>query len=400
MKMPPDKDAEAQRMGQLIALYIQGTISPQEHDELDAWVAESDANMRLFEELTDEKNIEKGLAEMQRADWKESSTKLLEVAARNRKKRTSFKTWLIAALFILLAGLGWWWLGKNNNSQEKPALAANNREDKAPGGSKALLTLADGKTIVLDGRQDGKVAIEGNVQVVMADSSLLYTTLSKAGVAEAVVYNTLSTPKGGSYALVLADGTKVWLNAASSIHFPTAFTQKERRVDIEGEAYFEVAPLKKEGEKQPFVVAVNGIEVEVLGTHFNVNAYTEEENSTVVLLEGAVRVKKGAALRMLEPGEQASVDKNNDAILITKVDAAEAIGWKDGLFVFTDADIGTVSRQLERWYDVTVEVKEPITEHFNATLPRTLPLLKVTSLLEKMGLVHFTLEKGKLQIYR
>jgi transmembrane sensor len=399
MKMPPDKEAEAQRIGELIALYIQGTISPQEHDELDAWVGESDANMRLFEELTDEKNIEKGLAEMEQADWKEGTAKLRELAAQKRREGPSLKTWLIAASFILLAGAGWWFINKNSN-KEKPALARQEAPDKAPGGNRALLTLANGNTVVLDGAKNGNLAIEGNTQVVKADNGLLYNILPKEGVAQAVVYNTLSTPRGGTYALVLADGTKVWLNAASSIHYPTAFTQKERRVEIKGEAYFEVAASVKNAVKQPFIVSANGMEVEVLGTHFNVNAYTDEESSTVVLLEGAVKVNKGGATRPLQPGQQANVDKSSDAIVVAKADGPEAIGWKEGLFVFNDADIGTIGRQLARWYDVEVEIKDPVAEHFNATVPRTLSLQKVCSLLEKMGLLKFTLEKGKLQIHK
>lgn len=394
MKKPGDNDAMAQRIGQLIALFIQGTISPEEHNELDAWVAESDDNMKLFEELTDENNIKRGLAEIEQAEWRESSQSMMDVVARQEKKRKiNPRAWLVAASLILLVGLGWWYISKSTRKEEFP-YANPVAGDRQPGGNKAILTLADGSTLVLDSTRNGNIAFQGNTQVIKADSSLSYNHLPKLGVAQEVAYNTLSTPKGGQYALTLADGTRVWLNAASSIRFPTAFTGKQRQVDIQGEAYFEVA----HNTAQPFIVHTGGVSVEVLGTHFNVNAYSDEDAITTTLEEGSVKLSIGNVSRVLKPDQQAVMERATGGIIVTPVDAEEMIAWKDGLFVFSNADMREVTRQLSRWYNVEVILKDRIAEHLNATFPRTLPLSRVLSLIEKTGLAHFKLEGGKLNV--
>lgn len=394
MKTPGDNDIKAQRIGYLIALYIQGTISPEEHDELDTWVAESDENMKLFEELTDEKNIELGLAEMEQVDWQESSQKIINQQVRQRKKRRpNSRLWLIAASLVLLAGTGWWYFTKTGeeppSNYETVAL-----EDKGPGGLKATLTLANGSIVALDSALNGRIAVQGNVQVVKTDSSLSYNHLPRLGIAQEVAYNTLSTPKGGQYALTLADGTRVWLNAASSIKFPTTFTAKERKVDITGEAYFEVA----HNASQPFIVNAGGVRVQVLGTHFNVNAYNNEDAITTTLVEGEVKVSKGTISRIIKPDQQAVVERQDNAIIVTPVEAAEMTAWKDGLFIFSNASISEVAHQLNRWYNLDVVIKDTIAEHLNATIPRTLPLSKVLYLMDKIGVAHFRMEGGKLEI--
>jgi ferric-dicitrate binding protein FerR (iron transport regulator) len=392
MKKPGDNDAKAQRIGRLIALFIQGTISPEEHDELDAWVAESDDNMKLFEELTDEKNIAKGLTEIEQAEWRESSQRIMEIAGR-KKKKLNTRAWLIAASLVLIAGVGWWYFSRSTK-KEQPKYAKLIEEDRPPGGNKATLTLANGSVVVLDSARNGNVAVQGSAEVIKTDSSLSYNHLPGPGVPQEVLYNTLSTPKGGQYALTLSDGTRVWLNAASSIKFPTAFTGKERQVDITGEAYFEVA----HNASQPFLVNAGGVQVQVLGTHFNVNAYTDEEAVTTILVEGSVKVSKGTISRIIKPDQQASVEKEGNSILVTPVDAQELVAWKDRLFVFSNTELSEVMRQLSRWYDVEVETKDKITDHLNATFPRTLPLSKMLHLVEKTGVAHFKLEGGKLEV--
>jgi ferric-dicitrate binding protein FerR (iron transport regulator) len=392
MKNKGDKDSEAQRVAYLIALFIQGTISPEEHDELDAWVAESDDNMKLFEALTDENNIKQGLLEIEQAEWQQSSQKIMETA-KKKKRNLNLRAWLIAASLILIAGAGWWYFSRSTK-KEVPAYAGNVTEDRPPGGNKATLSLANGSVVVLDRARNGNVAVQGNAQVIKTDSSLSYNHLPRLGVAQEVVFNTLSTPKGGQYALTLSDGTRVWLNAASSIRFPTAFTGRERLVDITGEAYFEVA----HNPAQPFLVNAGGVQVQVLGTHFSVNAYTDEEAVTTTLVEGSVKVSKGTISRIIKPDQQASVEKEGNAILITPVDAQEMVAWKDGLFVFSNTELSEVMRQLSRWYEVEVEIKDRITDHLNATFPRTLPLSKMLHLVEKTGVAHFKLQGGKLEV--
>jgi ferric-dicitrate binding protein FerR (iron transport regulator) len=206
-------------------------------------------------------------------------------------------------------------------------------------------------------------------------------------------YNTLSTPRGGTYQLVLPDGSKVWLNAASSIRYPTAFTAKQRQVEMTGEVYFEIAPRKN----QPFKVKVNEMEVDVLGTHFDINAYTDESAIKTTLLTGKVKVKGGEQVRMLTAGQQVRLNRQGQLNLIRHVDVASVVAWKRGLFYFDNADLPTIMRQLSRWYDIAVVYKagSDSGRRFNGQVFRSLNLSQVLKVLE-LGGIHFRLEAKKL----
>lgn len=261
-----------------------------------------------------------------------------------------------------------------NQYAKKQVAKVDVKNDVAPGGNKAVLTLADGSTIVLDNEKDGVVAQEGNAKVVkLKNGQLMYAKADDrlANANAPVAYNTLSTPKGGQYNIELPDGSKVWLNAASSITYPTVFDAKERKVQVTGEAYFEVAKLVtvKEGKRVPFLVDIknkttggNVGRVQVLGTHFNINAYDDEEAVKTTLLEGSVKLSSmvNGEWSMLQPGEQSSISQTSHVSQPIPVQTDEVMAWKNGVFHFENADIKTVMRQVARWYDIEVVYKRSL----------------------------------------
>jgi len=264
------------------------------------------------------------------------------------------------------------------------------KDDVSPGGDKATLTLADGSTIILDDAQNGTLAQQGAAKIIKLDGKLSYDQ-TKKNVKE-VVYNTISTPKGGQYQLELPDGSLVWLNASSSIHFPTSFVENERRVNVTGEAYFEVA----KNLSKPFIVGVNNSEVQVLGTHFNINSYNDEDDMKTTLLEGSVKFVSGANTNILKPGQQSQLAKNGDIKVVSDVDVDKVVAWKNGLFDFENAGIETVMRQLSRWYDVEVEYNGKPDDIFIAEMRRNIKLSDALKALELTGKVRFDIQGKKI----
>jgi transmembrane sensor len=258
------------------------------------------------------------------------------------------------------------------------------KNDVPPGRNKAILTLADGSSIVLDDAKDGAITQQGGVKIIKIGGKLSYHTTNK--LSNEIEYNTITTPRGGQYQLQLPDGSRVWINAASSLRFPTAFTGNERRVEINGEAYFEVAKNKS----MPFIVKANDAEVQVLGTHFNVMAYDEEDVVNTTLLEGAVKFVSGDKISILKPGEQSQLSKNGQLKLVNDVDVDQVVAWKNGLFVFDNSELGTVMRQLSRWYDIDVVYRtKNVTTSFVGEIPRTSSLSDVLKVIELTSKLHF-----------
>ncbi|OQP44884.1 hypothetical protein A4H97_08790 [Niastella yeongjuensis] len=265
---------------------------------------------------------------------------------------------IAAAAAIVLLIIGGWWYADNRTTQ-KPALAKTQAvQPIIPGKDGAILTLADGHQIVLDTMGNGIIADQSGAQVELQEGRLAYKSLpiahSPLPIAYLPAFNTLITPRGRQFQLVLPDGTKVWLNAASSIRYPTAFTGKERNVEITGEAYFEVAHNKD----KPFHVKSNKQVVEVLGTHFNIMAYDDEPAVKTTLLEGKVKVTAGtAASAILQPGEQATLTRQ---IKIAPVKTAAAVAWKNGEFMFRNEPLENIMRSVARWYDVDIVYKADV----------------------------------------
>ena len=397
MKQNPysDMDQPAYRIAYLIAAFIRNTITEKEHDELNDWVNESDDNMRLFEELTDERNLEANLAWMDKVQTEQSYKALQEKGAfeAHRKKFQLSPVWMVAASVILIVGVFIIYRFAGNSSTNKNNIAVSDTTQLKPGGNRATLTLSDGSVIDLTTANNGLIEIgKGSHVNKPAAGELVYD----AGVSadETPSIHTLSTPVGGQYQVTLPDGTKVWLNAATKLKYPSRFASSERKVEIDGEAYFEVT----KNNKQPFRVALtDGSTVTVLGTHFNVMAYTNETEKEITLLEGKVAVAKNNSAENLVPGTQAIITTN----AITKrtgIDTEEITAWKNGLFVFHDATIESIMKQVERWYDAKVVYKSEIKQQFNATISRNEPLLKLLRLLELNGYVHFKIENKTIYV--
>jgi len=263
--------------------------------------------------------------------------------------------------------------------------------DIAPGKNAATITLANGKTITLSDAKSG---------VVINNTNLTYndgTAINASGSAGELIRNqTISTPRGGTYQITLSDGTKVWLNAASSLTYTATINEQgQRKVKLEGEAYFEVSKDKV----HPFIVESKGQEVEVLGTHFNVRTYPGNEGVKTTLLEGSVKVKTDKSFAVLKPNHQALL--TNQSIKITEIDAKEAIAWKEGYFRFNDASIESVMLELSRWYNVEVVYQGEITrDGFNGKISRFKNISEALKMLENTDLVHFKVEGRRVIVLR
>jgi hypothetical protein len=306
--------------------------------------------------------------------------------------------WITAAACVaLLAGIiTWMWVQKPATDNAITNLAG--AHDIPPGHDGAILTLADGRQIVLDSIASGSLANEGNVNITkLANGQLNYT---RAGDAPAEAYfNKLSTPRARRTTVVLADGTHVWLNAASSIRYPTAFTGKERTVEVSGEVYFEIA----KNASMPFVVKTEGMDqsVEVLGTSFNMNAYGDEDTIRTTLLEGSIKVISGAGSVVLKPGEQAAAGRGDKKMrVIHESDIEEVIAWKNGRFQFSDMDMKTIMRQLARWYDVDVEFEGKAPDiRIGGSIHKDMNLSTVLEFLKGNG-VRYQFEGKKITILK
>ena len=299
--------------------------------------------------------------------------------------RPLFKTWWAAAGLVLVMVSAGYFIWRNARGGHQINVAEKEiQENMAPGGNKAVLTLADGTKLVLDSANNGTITRQGNVTVIKLDGQLAYQGAAANNSGSEVAYNTITTPKGGQYQLVLADGSRVWLNDASSLRFPVAFSGKQRRVELVGEGYFEVT----HHADQPFNVAVAGMDVQVLGTHFNINSYADEESVKTTLLEGSVLVKaKNIKLEaVILPGQQ-TILTATDLTVDKTADLDEAVAWKNGLFQFSGTDIGTIMRQIGRWYNVEANFAgDARSIHISGKVSRNLNLSQIIEVLEQSGI--------------
>ncbi len=294
-----------------------------------------------------------------------------------------------AAISVLVLGTLLYFNRDTNTSRQQTALAFS---DVLPGNDKAILILSDGRKVSLNGTPDGE--LNEQVPVSRTADGLVYGPTADPAASQK--YNTVQTPNGGQYRVVLPDGTKVWLNAASSLKYPISFGAfRERRVELVGEAYFEVA----HNRALPFRVVSRGQTVEVLGTHFNVNSYGDEKATTTTLEEGSVRVIAGATATVIEPGEQAVLD-NQGKITVRDADMRSALAWKDGKIIFRDADIRSIMRQVSRWYDLEIVYAGKVPDRtFNGGVERTANLSSLLKILE-LNDIRFQLvsEGGKKKL--
>jgi ferric-dicitrate binding protein FerR (iron transport regulator) len=365
------------------------TLSEQEQLDLDNWRWSDDRNDRLYEELQDRRRLVAEVKELTNTDYTTAVQELYEKIGISRQATPVYRRWWMAAAAVLLLSAGSYLWRMNRSSQpvaQSKAPAAH--IDVAPGKQGAILTLADGRTVVLDSMGNGVIATQNGSKVLLKNGQLAY---HKEGTATTeAAYNTVTTPKGRQFQVALPDGTRVWLNAASSLRYPTLFTGKERKVEITGEAYFEVAA----NPAMPFRVKVNKTtDIEVLGTQFNINSYTDEANMNATLLEGSVQVVRDGEKALLHPGQQAQV--SGQIKIVSNVNVEKVVAWKNGVFDFQDANLEEVMRQLERWYDIDVIYKKGIPKlEFIGKMGRDLSLSAVLNGLQ-MSKVHFRLEEGR-----
>ncbi|HEY8958228.1 FecR family protein [Chitinophaga sp.] len=312
----------------------------------------------------------------------------------NTPVKVVYRKWwqYAAAVMFIVAASGAWFLlqHKSPTTPAVPEVAAG----IAPGTNKAVLQLSNGKTIVLSDAQNGVVGQQGNAQVVKTDNGVLAYQRGTAAAGNTVEYNTMITPRGGQFRIVLQDGSTVWLNAASSLKYPVEFNGAERVVELTGEAYFEVAARPG----QPFRVKSKGQEVLVLGTHFNINAYPDEAMTATTLLTGRVKVSGAGYTGVLQPGEQIQQQENSHWQLLKNVDTETVMAWKNGYFSFNNANIVTVMRQLARWYDVNVIFETKNTaQAFMGEIPRSVSLEKALEIL-KFSDIHYVITGRTIKI--
>jgi transmembrane sensor len=402
------------RIASLIIKQYRGELTVEESIVLEQWANESAANRELLQQLTNDETLRQELItyfeaeESKEAIWEKidaATSETTQIVPLSVHRAGKYK-YLAAAVTVgaVLTAIAYFW------SQNKPASTNNIPVAKAavndvlPGGNKAILKLSDGKTIVLDTTQNGLLAHQGAVQIEKQEGQLVYK--HSTSTAEPL-YNTLATPAGGQFQLKLPDGTRVWLNASSFIMYPTAFTAKERRVSVYGEAYFEVA---KDATK-PFKVNVltsggeirNGTEVEVLGTHFNINSYNNEALIKTSLLEGKVKIVSsyynGKQSAILKPGQQAQVEVEGKMKVKDNASMEEVVAWKNGEFLFQSADIGTMMRQVARWYDIDVSYPNGMPkDRFSGKIGRNVNLSQLLEIL-KYSEVKFELKERTLIVH-
>lgn len=301
-----------------------------------------------------------------------------------------------AAVIVLAAGAGVYF--HESRAPETSVAVATPLNDVPPGGNRAVLTLADGSVIALDEVAEGMLARQGSTAITkVGDGRVAYEGGDNNAETPAPVFNTISTPKGGQYQVVLPDGTGVWLNAASSIRFPAVFSGEERRVEITGEVYFEVA----RNESMPFRVAFRDGEVEVLGTVFNIMAYENEAQAATTLLEGSVKItarRSPETQRKLSPGQQALMNGSGNLKVVSGADVEAAVAWKNGLFQFTDAGIEEIMRQAARWYNVQVRYEGPVpVRQFTGKISRNVNISELLNMLDYAG-VHSRIEGKEIII--
>jgi transmembrane sensor len=413
------------RIASLIVKHWRGELTIEETIELEQWAGESQHNRELLQQLTHDETLRQELINYYEAEnakeavWNKienatiETTPVIPFPVYHTKKYRYLAAAVTTAAVITT--VTYFWLQKPRPTTTKQ-VAQTTVNDVLPGGNKAILKLSDGKTIVLDNAQNGLLAEQGTVHIEKQEGQLSYSPTS---TTTTVSYNTLATPAGGQFQIKLPDGTRVWLNASSSITYPTAFVGKERRVTITGEGYFEVAPIRlRSGQKMPFKVTIqstNGekqpAEVEVLGTHFNINAYDDEAAIKTTLLEGKVKVVNGEwsmvnkqtphkyQEAILKPGEQISISHTSQLSQPIPVQTEEVIAWKNGEFLFQSADISTLMRQVARWYDIEISYPDgKPKDKFSGKIGRNVNLSQLLKILEYSE-VRFEL-KGRTLIVK
>lgn len=360
---------EQERLKLLIEKYHSSQLSQNEKEELDNWFHDLSMPGSDINDWIADMNGEEMLANEMFSDFSITRTQPA------KRRSIIYIRWAAAAVFAAcLAGAGYYFLTSYGGNSAKHAFAGNTQKI-VPGGNKAILTLANGEKIILEDAQKGSVATQGDIAInKVNDGSIVYDTSKQKEPGEKISYNVLTTPVGGQYHIVLSDGTGVWLNSSSSIRYPSRFFGNERKVEITGEAYFEVT----HNASFPFRVLAGKQLVEDIGTAFNINSYDNEPSLKTTLVEGKARVTNDAESFVLDPGQQTQLASGGKIRLVRDVDVAEVIAWKNGLFKFNNASLPEVMRQIARWYNVKVQYEGKLDDRkFNGEIARKTSLSEV-----------------------
>lgn len=367
----------------ILQKYLAGEATDEEKALVESWYVQEPSKASDLKPAAFQEEHDRGLKQLQQ----------------HIKQKRQHLLWPIirvaAILTILIAGV---FVYIDRSAKDEQLVTTQKSNDVLPGGNKALLTLADGTQISLTDAATGELMKEGNTAIVKtADGELTYQA-PNTGAAEmagaALKYNTLTTPLGGQYKIILPDGSKAWLNAGSSLKFPATFAKSERRVELSGEAYFEIM----HNAAKPFLVSANGSEIKVLGTHFNVSAYAEDEQLTTTLLEGAVEVRNEHRKALLKPGQRAQISSGNNNIQVEDTDVSIAVAWKNGYFEFKRANIKDIMKQLSRWYDIDVIYEGRVPEdEFVGKIRRSVTLSQALKMLQ-LSQIKFRIEGRKIFI--
>jgi transmembrane sensor len=405
-----------ERIVDLITRERRGELSENETEELENWKSLSEKNRQFADQFKDEAFIVEQLKQRSVTNLEAKVKRFMSEAIGeegeevkpvyalyiNRKRR-----WLrLAAAVVVgvLAVAGYAILqNKDTVGGKGEMITAKANEDVLPGGDRAVLILENGSRVLLDSTVKGKLAEQSGSIITKEENGSIVYNVDKKARAE-VTFNTLITPRGGQYRLVLPDGSKVWLNAASSIRYPVFFVGTERRVEITGEAYFEV----EKNAAMPFKVHFGDATVEVLGTHFNINTYGDEQAFNTTLLEGSIRISSSPAVSVspalqsvvLKPGQQATLNRSNRINVNNDVDMDQVMAWKDGYFNFDNADLRTIMKYISRWYDRDIVYETNDDHHFSFKLPRNVPVSKLLSILERTGAVKFSINDKEIRVIK
>ncbi len=392
---------EKEQLNEWIGRYLAGGLSPEEKALVERELLEEyytrmeaagTAELSVEETTELKETMFRHILERIREDGPGRVIPMIPAKDRGRRWRVRIGA---AAAVVLLLGVTYIY---TNRSGPKPAVsvvqAPVTHDVPAPATNRATITLAGGQTVFLDSVASGAIATQGTVRIAkLQDGQLRYTGAS--GQEDHLIYNTLTNPRGSRViGITLTDGSRVWLNAGSCLKYPVLFATAERKVSVTGEAYFEV----KRDPGHPFIVEKGDLETRVLGTHFNVNAYEDEPDIKVTLLEGSVEVDRGGNRELLRPGEQAIAGSAGKIGLNKHADLEQTMAWKNGLFNFSSSDIRAVMRELARWYDIDVQFEgKTTTDTFGGGMTRTASLAQVLEILQTSK-VHFRLEGRKLTV--
>jgi transmembrane sensor len=368
---------------ELIKKYTEGKCSPEERELLEDWA--------------DQRGAQKSWGWIDASQKAETRDRIWKKINLNPPVYSNHKLWLsgIAAAIVLICSIAFY---ANQQSKRIPLNRALVKKVKAvPTGAKTVtLTLADGTVHQLNNAAQGILAVENDIEIKKGNQGQLIYSQNESSATSGTALNTLNIPRGNLYQLQLADGTKVWLNSASSITYPSSFNKHDRTVSLKGEAYFEVA----KDTKKPFIVNSRGVSIKVTGTHFNVSAYDDDEDLKATLLEGGVEVEKGGKKIALLPGEQAISKNFSTELTQVIIDPTNVIAWRTGDFVFEGQDLRAVMRNLSRWYDVEVSFEGdlPYEKKVGGTFSKAKGMASLLNNLEKLMGIKFKVEGRRVTV--